>query len=211
MAQALKYYKGEASNPYEETNEKQGLWCQRYNAVASMLWDFEYHWANGWDKYSKLVGRNPSYYFELHKQPQKEFSNIQQALQAFSMQAYSGLLANGSARWLQYVYDHAMQERFYKPVYNVVPADEVPAYLHWYKGEAQNPFQHEPASSTKGFWWDFEANWYKRADKLGKQEWEQYLHDWFVNRVWGKSQPLTKQQLQEFEKAYKAGIKRVWL
>lgn len=211
MAQELKYYKGEASNPYTEINDQQGLWCERYNLVAAMLWCFEYHWANGWAKYSQLEERNPSYYFELHKEPQKEFGSIQEALMAFAMDIYSKPLYLGSEHWVKYVYDHAMQERFYKPTYNIVPAADIPSYLHWYKGEADNPYRHEPATSTKGFWWDFEANWYKRADKLGKQEWEQYLHDWFVNRVWGKSQPLTKQQLQEFEKAYKAGIKPVWL
>lgn len=212
MAQELKYYHGEASNPYEEINEQQGAHCMRYNAVASMLWDFEYHWANGWDKYSKLPApRNQSYYFELHKQPQKDFATIQDALQSFAFEPYSGILRNGSLRWLQYVYDHAMLERFYKPIYNVVPADEIPSYLHWYRGEEQNPYRHEPNNSTKGFWWGFEQGWYKTAEKLGKQEWEQYLHDWFINRVWGKSQPLPKQQLAEFEKAYTTGKQPVWL
>ena len=65
MAEELKYYHGEASNPYEEINEQQGAWCMRYSAVASMLWDFEYHWANGWEKYSKLSPQNKSYYFRM--------------------------------------------------------------------------------------------------------------------------------------------------
>lgn len=212
MAQELKYYKGEASNPYEEINDKQGLWCERYNEVASMLWDFEYHWANGWAKYSKLPApRNQSYYFELYPQPQKQFATIQDALQAFSQHSYTGILANGSARWLQYVYDHAMQERFYKPLYNVVPADEIPSYLRLYKGEVRNPYQHEPAKSTKSFWWNFEQGWYKTAEKLGKQEWEQYLHDYIASRIpesdtsWER---LPKQEQEMLIAAYEKGVTR---
>lgn len=212
MAQELKYYKGEASNPYEEINDQQGLWCERYNEVASMLWDFEYHWANGWAKYSKLPApRNQSYYFELYPQPQKQFTTIQDALQAFSQHSYTGILANGSARWLQYVYDHAMQERFYKPLYNVVPADEIPSYLRWYKGEVRNPYQHEPAKSTKAFWWNFEQGWYKTAERLGKQKWEQYLHDYIASRIpesdtsWER---LPKQEQEMLIAAYEKGVAR---
>lgn len=212
MAQELKYYHGEASNPYEEINEQQGAHCMRYNAVASMLWDFEYHWANGWAKYSKLPApRNQSYYFEMYKQPQKQFATIFEALHAFAQHSYTGILSNGCKRWLQYVYDHAMQERFYKPIFNVVPADEIPTYLHWYRGEEHNPYNHEPNTSTKYFWWDFEYNWYKCTEKLGEQVWEEYLHNWFVNRVWARSKPLTQKQLIEFENAYKTGKKPVWL
>ena len=212
MAQELKYYHGEASNPYEEINDQQGAWCMRYNTVASMLWDFEYHWANGWAKYSKLPApRNQSNYFEQHKQPQKDFANILEALQSFAQSAYSGILRNGSARWLQYLYDNAMQERFYKPVFNVVPADNIPSYLHWYKGEAHNPYTHEPSNSTKGFWWDFEYNWYKSADKLGKQLWEQYLHDYMASRMpdndtsWER---LPKQEQDAQIKTYTKGVAR---
>ena len=211
MAQELKYYKGEAENPFEEVNEQQGAWCMRYNQVASMLWFFEYHWANGWEKYSKLSPQNKSYYFELYKQPQKQFATIFEALHAFAQHSYTGILRNGSMRWVKYVYEHATLERFYKPTYNVVPADEVPSYLHWYRGEEHNPYTHEPNTSTKGFWWDFEFNWYKSAEKLGEQQWKQYLHNWFVNRVWARSKPLSNEQLSEFENAYNAGKKPVWL
>lgn len=213
MAQELKYYHGETSNPYEEINEQQGAHCMRYNTVASMLWDFEYHWANGWEKYSKLPApRNISLYFEQHKQPQKDFANIQEALQAFAYtNPYSGILQNGSPRWLQYVYDNAMQERFYKPIYNVVPAADVPSYLHWYKGEEQNPYQHEPATSIKGFWWDFEYYWYKSTDRLGSQEWEKYLHEYIASRIhdidtsWER---LPEREQQAQIKAYEKGVAR---
>lgn len=211
MAQKLKYYHGEASNPYEEINEQQGAHCMRYNTVASMLWDFEYHWANGWDKYSKLKQRNRSYYFELYKQPQKQFANIQEAIHAFSQHAYSGILEYGSPRWLQYVYDNAMRERFYKPIYNVVPADEIPSYLHWYKGEEQNPYTHEPSTSTKAFWWSFEYNWFKKAEQLGKQAFTQHLHDYIASRMpdtdtsWER---IPEQEQQAQMKAYKKGVAR---
>lgn len=211
MAQEYKYYHGETANPFNEVNDQQGLWCMRYNEVAAMLWDFEYHWANGWDKYSKLKGRNPAYYFELYKQPQQSFKNMQEALQRFAQDNYSHLLYLGSPRWVQYVYDNAMDERFYQPTFNVVPADEIPSYLHWYKGEANNPYTHERPDSTKGFWWNFEFNWYKCAKKLGRQEWKDYLHSWFVNRVWERSCPMPTQQMQEFIRAYEAGVQPTFL
>lgn len=206
MAQELKYYKGEASNPYTEINDQQGLWCERYNLVAAMLWDFEYHWANGWDKYSKLEApKNIALYFEQHKQPQKDFANIQEALMAFAMDIYSKPLYLGSERWVKYVYDHAMQERFYKPTYNIVPAADIPSYLHWYKGEADNPYRHEPATSTKGFWWDFEANWYKTTDQLDKQAFEEYLHGWFVRCIDTPWHAIPKAEQDKLLAAYKAG------
>lgn len=213
MAQELKYYHGEASNPYEEINEQQGAHCMRYNTVASMLWDFEYHWANGWAKYSKLPApRNISLYFEQHKQPQKDFANIQEALQAFAFaNPYSGILQYGSPRWLQYVYDNAMLERFYKPLFNVVPADEVPSYLHWYKGEEQNPYTHEPSTSTKAFWWGFEYNWYKTADQLNEQAFTKHLHDYIASRMHETDTSwefLSQQEQQAQIKAYKKGVAR---
>ena len=207
MAHELKYYHGEASNPYREINDQQGLWCQRYNETAAMLWDFEYHWANGWAKYSKLEERTPAYYFEQHQQPQKDFATIQEALQAFSFGAYSGLLNGGSARWVQYVYDHAMLERFYKPIFNVVPAAEIPSYLHWYKGEASNPYQHEPATSTKGFWWDFERNWYVRAEQNSQQAFAEHLHGWFVRCIDTPWHAIPKAEQNKLLAAYKAGTK----
>lgn len=205
MAQELKYYHGEKENPYNEVNDQQGLWCERYNEVAAMLWDFEYHWANGWDKYSKLVGHNAALYFEKHKQPQKDFKTIQEALQAFAMYIYSQPLYLGSPRWVKHIYDNAMQERFYKPQYNIVPAADIPGYLHWYKGESANPYTHEPATSTKRFWWEFEQGWYKTADTLSEQAFKQHLRNWFVNRCWGKSSPISEAQQQEYMAAYKAG------
>lgn len=207
MAQELKYYHGEASNPYEEINEQQGAHCMRYNTVASMLWDFEYHWANGWAKYSKLPApRNISLYFEQHKQPQKDFPNIQEALQAFAFaNPYSGILQYGSPRWLQYVYDNAMLERFYKPLFNVVPADEAPSYLHWYKGESENPYTHQPSTSTKAFWWNFEYNWYKQAEKLGEKEWQDYLHSWFVRSYDTPWNNIPKEAQNKLLAAYRAG------
>lgn len=211
MAQELKYYHGEASNPYEETTDKQGLWCMRYNQVASMLWDFEYHWANGWAKYSKLEQRNQSWYFEQHKQPQKDFASIQQALQAFAQQPTSGLLYNGSPRWLQYVYDNAMLERFYKPTFHVVPADEVPSYLNWYKGESENPYRHEPQNSTKAFWWGFEYDWYKTAGQLNQQAFTQHLHDYIASRMHDTDtswERMPEQEQQAQMKAYKKGVAR---
>lgn len=199
------YYKGEACNPYTEINDQQGLWCERYNLVAAMLWDFEYHWANGWAKYSQLEGRNPSYYFELHKEPQKDFANIQEALMAFAMSTYSRPLYLGSERWVKYVYDHAMLERFYKPVVQIVPANEIPSYLHWYHGEARNPYRHEPATSTKDFWWNFERGWYTTAEELSQKTWEEYLQSWFVrcmNKPW---LAMTKEEQEEVLAAYKTG------
>lgn len=206
MAQELKYYKGEASNPYEETNDKQGLWCQRYNDTASMLWCFEYHWANGWGKYSQLEERNPSYYFELHKEPQKEFGSILEALQAFALHSYSGALRNGSKRWVQYVYEHGMAERFYKPLHNIVPAKEVPSYLHWYHGEAQNPYNLDP-QGTRSFWWDFERGWYTSAEELSQKAWEEYLQSWFVRNMNKPWPAITKQEQEELMAAYKAGTR----
>ncbi|MCM1439496.1 MAG: hypothetical protein NC131_09910 [Roseburia sp.] len=198
------YYKGERTNPFEEVNDQQGAWCERYNDTASMLWCFEYHWANGWAKYSQLEERNPSYYFELHKEPQKEFGNILEALQAFALHSYSGILHNGCLRWVQYVYEHGMAERFYKPLYNVVPAKEVPSYLRWYHGEAQNPYDLDQRG-TRSFWWNFERGWYTTAEDLSQKAWEEYLRSWFINRVWNSSRPLPKEQLQEYLRAYEAG------
>ena len=205
MVQELKYYHGESSNPYEEVTETQGLHCQRYNVVASMLWCFEYHWANGWSKYKQLQCRNRNIYFEVHPQPQKDFANIQEALRAFSIGSHAGLLRNGSPRWLQYVYDNAMRERFYKPTYNIVPADEVPAYLHWYKGEADSPYQHEPANSTKGFWWNFEMNWYRCADTISETAWNEYLHGWLVRCFDTPWHAIPKTEQEKLITAYKAG------
>lgn len=211
MAQELKYYHGEKENPYNEVNDQQGLWCMRYNETAAMLWDFEFHWVNGWAKYSKLAERNPSYYFEQHQQPQKDFASIQEALQAFAMHSYSGILNNGSPRWLQYVYDHAMQERFYKPTCNVVPAADIPSYLHWYKGEKDNPYQHEPQTSTKGFWWNFEYNWYKTAETLSKEAFEQYLRNYIASRITGTDtswERIPKAEQDKLIEAYKKGVAR---
>ena len=204
------YYKGELTNPFEEINDKQGAWCERYNDTASMLWCFEYHWANGWAKYSQLEERNTSYYFELHKEPQKEFGSILEALQAFALHSYSGALKNGSKRWVQYVYENGMAERFYKPLHNIVPATEVPSYLRWYHGEAQDPYTLD-TRGTRSFWWDFERNWYTTTEEPTQKAWEVYLRNWFVNRVWNSSRPLPKEQLQEYMRAYEAGTTPVRL
>lgn len=198
MAQELKYYHGEAENPYMEVNETQGAWCMRYNDTAAMLWDFEYWWANGWDKYSKLVGKNRAYFFELHKQPQKEYANMQEALYDFAGDNYSGILYRGCPRWVQYVYDNAHKERFYKPVHNVVPADEIPSYLHWYRGEEKCPYNNEPSGSTKGFWWDFEYWWYKTTEHQSKEAWLAYLHSWFVrccDTNWDSIPPMEQERM----------------
>lgn len=206
MAQELKYYHGEASNPYEEINEQQGLHCMRYNAVASMLWDFEYHWANGWDKYKKLAApKNQAYYFEQHKQPQKDFASLQEALMAFAWDIYSKPLYLGCERWVIYIYDHAMRERFYKPVVQIIPRADIPSYLHWYTGEQNNPYWHEPPSSTKAFWWDFEADWYKRTEQLSEQAFAEHLHGWFVRGADVPWHAIPVAERNKLLAAYKAG------
>jgi hypothetical protein len=200
------YYKGEKSNPFEEVNASQGAWCERYNGIASLLWYFEYHWANGWGKYKQLIPQNNCYYFELYKEPQKAFSNIHEALLTFAMHTYSDLLHNGSERWITYIYEHAMEERFYKPLYYVVPASEIPQYLHWYKGENTDPYLHtQQANAECSFWWGFEMHWYASTEKPTKEGWENYLKSYLMRNS-ANTNPESdayKQELEELIKRYK--------
>lgn len=180
----LKYYKGEKSNPFEEVNEKQGAWCQRYNAVASILWWFEYHWTNGWEAYRKLEEQHPSYYFELHKEPQKEFESLEDALAVFVFESHLHYpLHNVSSRaWQQYIYQNAWHERFYKGVYNVLPKEDVPAYLLYYHGEGADPYQYrsDTRGAAKSFWWGFEMAWYTSNNKHSKERFEEHLHGYLM-------------------------------
>lgn len=198
------YYNGESTNPFEEVNDQQGTWCERYNDTASMLWCFEYHWANGWAKYSQLEERNPSYYFELHKEPQKEFGNILEALLAFSLHSYSGVLRNGCKRWVQYVYEHGVAERFYKPLHNIVPAKDMPSYLHWFHGEAQDPYTLD-TRGTRSFWWGFEKDWYTSTEEPTQKAWEEHLQSWFVRCLDKPWAAISTQEQERLLAAYKAG------
>ncbi|MDO4930090.1 MAG: hypothetical protein Q4E59_03040 [Bacteroidales bacterium] len=176
----LRYYKGEKSNPFEEVNEKQGAWCNRYNPIASAFWFFEYHWANGWSKYSKLEVRRSDLYFEAHKEPQKDFSSLEDALCAFVYSINDSWAQTSCSRWCTYLHENGTKERFYKPAGSYVPADEVPSYLHWYRGEGANPFEF--TNSTKSFWWGFEYAWYKSSEKPTKNGFESYLEEFFARR-----------------------------
>lgn len=211
MEDSLKYYHGEIENPYNEINENQGLWCMRYNEVAAMLWDFEYHWVNGWEKYRQLKGRNIASYFETYKFPKESFVSIDDALKSFSWNIYSKPLYLGSERWVHYVYNNAMDERFYQPIFNIVPEEEVPQYLHWYKGEANNPFTHERSDSTKGFWWNFEYNWYKTTQILSEEGFYSYLHDYIANRLLHEEygwERIPKEEQEMLMLAYRKGVTR---
>lgn len=163
MDKKYRYYKGEHTNPFEEVNDKQGAWCMRYNEIAAMFWYVEYYWVNGAEKYSKLEERNPAYFFEKYKEPQKEFANIIDAILEFSTHSFAHkLIKNGCKLWIEYLYKHGIEERFYSPQFEVTK--DYPIYFRWYKGEATNPFSYLKSNTeiNAGFWWDFEFMYLKQ-------------------------------------------------
>lgn len=202
------YYKGEKSNPFEETTATQGAHVMRYNNVAVEFWFFEYHWANGWDKYSKLEVKAPDAYYEQYKEPQKEFGNIAAALAQFFRYKYGNnypFLHTSSQRWQMYLYEHGMEERFYKPLHNIVPTDSVPAYLHWYKGENINPYTSYPQENSKRLWWDFESTWFAETEQPTQQAFEAHLHGLFVRHADTPWEALPKSEQERLIALYKAG------
>lgn len=202
-----KYYKqGQESNPYLEITETQGAHAMRFNIVAVEFWFFEFHWANGWSKFCKLEEKAPDLYFEQFKEPQKEFANIDDALEAFFNYKHGSnypFLNNSCKRWRSYLYEHGMEERFYTPLHTIIPTESLPAYLHWYKGESQNP--HIYTNSPKRFWWDFESVWFAETEQPTQEAFEEHLHSWFSRCNDTPWDAIPKKEQQKHIAAYKAG------
>ena len=122
----------------------------------------------------------------------------------FAMHRYSGALRNGCKRWVQYVYEHGMAERFYKPLHNVVPAKDMPDYLHWYHGEAQDPYTLD-THGTRSFNWGFEKDWYTSTEEPTQKAWEEHLQSWFVRCVDKPWEAIPEKEQERMLAAYKAG------
>ena len=204
----LKYYKGEKSNPFEEVNETQGAWCQRYNRIASILWFFEYHWENGWETYRKLEPRLNCYYFEFYPQPQRTFKTLESALEAFASYTSSDLLC-GCKDWAVYLYENAMQERFYEPACQIVLKKDVPKYLLYWNGTTWNEWQYKSNQKSVGcsYWWNFEYKWYSNTPNTERTEanWQKYLQEYIMRN--SKCHPKSKeyqQELQQLLERYKS-------
>ena len=169
---SCRYYKGEKDNPFEEINENQGAWCNRYNQIASVLWFFEYHWVNGLDKYNKLPDRIDGLYFTSNSDPLKEFDSLETALCAFIFSLNYPWAGTTCRRWCNYIYENALNERFFKPLGHIVPANEMPSYLKYYHGEIDKPIEY--LGTQKYIFWDLELNWYKNAERITKSDFERY-------------------------------------
>lgn len=196
----LKYYKGETSNPYEEINEKQGAWCNRYNPIASAMWFFEYHWVNGLDKYKLLPIRRQDNYFKLYKNPQKEFDSLDSALCAFVFSVNELWGGTNCKRWCNYLYENAMQERFFSPVGHVVPTKDVPAYLVYYRGEIEPPMRYK--NTAKGILWNVEFGWYKFTEQISQASFEEYREAYLM-----RSTKYTDKQSKEYKQELANSIK----
>lgn len=187
----LKYYKGEKSNPFEEVNETQGAWCQRYNRIASAFWNFECWWANGWEKYRKIEGTTWLYFFEQYKEPQSEFESFEDALVGYGFALKEEWCNNACKRYTLLLYDNAQLERFYKPLFNIVTEDELPSYYKWYKGEGQNPYKNI-LNTEKGrkanMWWELEHGHFMGTDNLhiSNKQWQEHVQQ-KIERVAGAS------------------------
>ena len=176
----LKYYKWEKSNPFEEVNEKKGAHAMRYNYIASAFCCFECWWVNGWEKYSKTEGTTWMQFFEKHKEPQSVFESLEAALIAYGFALDEEWCSCACKRYTLYLCEHAHLERFYKPQFSIVPADELPSYYKWYKGEAQNPYKYY-SDIKKGvyanMWWELEHGHFMSTENLqiSSQQWHEFV------------------------------------
>lgn len=206
----LKYYKGEKNNPFEMIDEQQGLHTMRYNQLASLLWYFEYYWEHGWEGLQKLDDVPTQVFFEAIPEPQKRYSSLEEALVAFASWQHTGWLY-GCKDWVLYMYEHAMEERFYQPQCQIVPKEELPKYLLYWDGSTYCRWLQQ--STTKGtsrsFWWYFESSWYRDTPRKERTKagWRQYLQDYLMrNSQYHPKSEDYKQELKEQLERYKSWL-----
>lgn len=210
MAKML-YYKGEKSNPFEEINEKQGAHAMRYNQLASLLWYFEYYWEHGWKGLQKLEDVPTQVFFEAIPEPQKQYSSFEDALVAFASWQHTGWL-KGCMDWVLYVYEHALEERFYQPQCQIVPKEELPKYLLYWDGSTfcRWKLQSTTKGTARSFWWDFESSWYRDTPRKERTEagWMQYLREYLMrNSEHHQKSEEYKNELTEQLERYKSWLK----
>ena len=202
--QEMRYYKGEKSNPFEEINEKQGAHAERYNYIAGWFWNFECWWALGWDKYKGVEGTTWMYFFEQHKEPQKEFKSLEAALVAFGFALDEEWCSCACKRYITYLYNNAHLERFYKPLFNIVPADELPSYYKWYKGENSNPYKYYSdieRGVLANMWWELEHGHYMATENLqiSSQQWHSFVQG-KIDRVAGANKEAQQKHWESYNK-----------
>lgn len=204
-----KYYKGEKANPFEEVNEKQGGHAMRYNQLASLLWFFEYYWQHGWKGLSKLDDAPTLVFFEIVPEPQKQYSNFEDALAEFGSWKSTGWLY-GCRDWVFYVYENAYKERFYNPITQILPPKELPTFLLYWDGTTYNRWEatQTTKSNARSFWWNFESSWYRLTPNGQHTEagWQQYLQEYLMRNSHNinPSSKEYQQELQELLKRYRS-------
>lgn len=192
------YYKnGQEVNPYVG------------NDIARAFWFFEYHWMNGWEKFKKVYDGDisPNWYFKDNKNPKEYFESFEEAFDCFMAacgRTYP--FRRGCMRWNKYLYEHAMEERFYKKAFYVVPRELIPPYLRWYDGSSFNPFTFHPEDAGKEFWWNFECYWYMDSREFTEEAFLKELHKWFSRYADAPWDSIPKVWQERYMKVYKEGV-----
>lgn len=186
------------------------------NDIARAFWFFDFHWMNGWEKFKKVYNGDmiSDSYFKDYKNPKKDFESFEEALDKFMYKCATRYpFKNGCTRWNKYLYEHAMEERFYKKAFFVVPRELIPPYLRWYDGNSFNPFLNSPEYwgkryleySGKGLWWNIECYWYMESREFTEEAFLKKLHSWFSRFADAPWDSIPKVWQERYMKVYKEG------